>query len=95
MNINIVDDRQDNTGKILLYENNVLAGSMIYNLQSPNILVIIHTEVDSKFAGKSYGKKLVLKAVNLARSENFKIKPLCTYAHKILNQDSSLSDVLT
>ncbi len=51
------------------------------------ILKITHTEVREKYLGKGFGKKLVIAAVEHAKKNNFKIKPLCAAAAQILKKE--------
>ena len=59
-----------------------------------NDLIIIHTEVDSKYGGLGIAKQLVNEVVSYARKNNYKIVPLCSYAKTMLNSDEQFKDVL-
>lgn len=87
MEIKITDDRF-----ILMDEDNE-AGFIEYSLNN-NDLTIHHTEVDEAYAGQQLAKKLVMSVVDHAREKNYKIIPLCPYAHRVLHRDESVKDVL-
>jgi uncharacterized protein len=57
-------------------------------------IIIDHTEVNSTFSGKGFGKKMVEKAVDFARSEQIKIIPLCPFAKKVFDKIPEFKDVL-
>ncbi|WP_310555605.1 GNAT family N-acetyltransferase [Flavobacterium sp.] len=57
-------------------------------------IIIDHTEVNSAFNGKGFGKKMVTKAVEYAREENIKIIPLCPFAKSVFNKVPEFQDVL-
>jgi predicted GNAT family acetyltransferase len=57
-------------------------------------IIIDHTEVSPVFNGKGLGKKLVEKAVEVAREKNWKIIPLCPFAKKTFDRNPQFNDVL-
>jgi len=57
-------------------------------------ITIDHTQVDEKLAGQGIGEQLVQAAVQYARENGLKIKPLCPYARKVLERNSEYQDVL-
>jgi uncharacterized protein len=57
------------------------------------MMTIDHTQVDEKLRGQGVGEELVARAVNFARENGFKIKPLCPYARKIIERTSEYQDV--
>lgn len=76
--------------------NGDIAGRMEYHRVGENdhIMIITHTEVDERYKGMGVGKKLVLEAVKLARTEKFQIKPLCPFAKSVMERDTQMHDVL-
>ena len=67
---------------------------MVYSWPSPDLMIIEHTEVDSKMEGKGIGRMLVDRAVEFAREKGFKILPLCTYASSVFKRKPEYADVL-
>ena len=55
--------------------------------------IIDHTGIEEKFVGKGLGKQLIMKAIDFARIKGLKILPLCPFAKKVFDADSSLYDV--
>ncbi len=80
-------------GTFTISENNEFAGEMTYSWAGDAFFIIDHTLVEEKFAGKGYGKQLVMAAVDYAREKKVKILPLCTYAKSVMDRDASTSDV--
>ena len=81
-------------GKFLLLEDNVVAGEMTYVWAGTDKFIIDHTEVGKSFAGKGYGRQLVLKGIEYAREQGVKILPLCPYAKKVMEGDENFRDVI-
>jgi len=74
-------------------EKKVLA-QMTYSIASPELIIIDHTEVDPSLKGKGMGKQLLMAIVEKARTEKFKILPLCPFAKSVFEKDKTITDVL-
>ncbi|RXM43698.1 GNAT family N-acetyltransferase [Flavobacterium sp. YO12] len=70
------------------------AGKMTYTWAGDTKFIIDHTEVNPDFNGKGVGKKLVMAAVEYARTNNLKIIPLCPFAKSIFDKVEEIRDVL-
>ncbi|OXG06653.1 hypothetical protein BC749_102578 [Flavobacterium araucananum] len=70
------------------------AGLMTYTWAGDSKFIIDHTEVNEGFNGKGVGKKLVLAAVEYARTNNVKIIPLCPFAKSVFDKTEDIRDVL-
>lgn len=70
------------------------AGKMTYSWAGTERFIIDHTEVDSEFNGQGVGKKMVLAAVDFARTNNKKILPLCPFAKSVFDKVEEIRDVL-
>ncbi|SMG07865.1 hypothetical protein SAMN05661096_00084 [Marivirga sericea] len=90
-------EREDNgkKGRFIIYENDEFAGEMTYVWVGETKFIIDHTGVEENFSGKGFGEKLVMEAVEFARSKDLKILPLCPYAKKVFEKDDSIQDVLS
>lgn len=64
-----------------------------YAIHNPNKIIIEHTEVSDKLAGKGVGKKLVEAVVQYARAQQQKVAATCTYAHAVLLKTTDYTDV--
>lgn len=71
------------------------AAEMTYTREGERKIVIDHTEVDETLQGKGVGKRLVEEAVKYARENNLLIKPVCSFAKKVLESSEDYEDVLT
>lgn len=67
---------------------------MTFVFAGPNKIIIDHTEVSPEFNGKGLGKKLVEKAVEVAREKKWTIVPLCPFAKKTFDRNPQFKDVL-
>lgn len=57
-------------------------------------IIIDHTEVYPGNDGKGFGKMMVTKAVEFARTKNLKIIPLCPFAKSVFDKTPEFKDVL-
>lgn len=67
---------------------------MTYSRAGTNRIIIDHTGVPDSMRGLGVGKKLVEAAVKDARSEGFKIIPLCPFAKATLEKNAEWHDVV-
>ena len=70
------------------------AGKMTYTWAGDSKFIIDHTEVSEEFNGKGVGKKLLMAAVEYARTNNLKIIPLCPFAKSVFDRTADIHDVL-
>jgi len=75
-------------------ENGEEAGLMTYTWSGKTKFIIDHTEVNPDFKGKGVGQKMVMKAIEYARSNHLKIMPLCSFAQAVFDKNADISDVL-
>ena len=61
-------------------------GEVTYLIKD-DVMTINHTYVDPDYRGHQYAKHLVVAAIELAKSKQFKINPTCSYAHKVVTRD--------
>ncbi|MDW7691818.1 GNAT family N-acetyltransferase [Flammeovirgaceae bacterium SG7u.111] len=67
---------------------------MTFSKAGEELIIIDHTEVADELRGKSVGKQLLNKLVEMARAKNIKIMPLCPFAKSVFDKDESIRDVL-
>ena len=67
---------------------------MTYSRAGAKIMIIDHTGVPKELGGQGVGQALVLRAVGDARSEGFKIVPLCPFANAQFDKHPEWGDVL-
>lgn len=90
----ITRHEKDHKGRFVASIEGKQAGFMTYTWAGNQKFIIDHTEVDSAYAGKGIGKKLVMAAVDFAREKKVKVIPLCPYAKKVFDRDESTHDLL-
>jgi len=68
---------------------------MTYSRASAAPIIIDHTEVPDALRGRGVGQALVLRAVEDARREGFRIIPLCPFAKAQFERHTEWRDVLS
>ena len=66
-----------------------------YSRASARLIIIDHTQVPDALRGRGVGQALVLRAVQDARREAFKIIPLCPFAKAQFDRHEDWRDVLS
>jgi len=61
---------------------------------SDGILKLIHTEVPPESEGKGVGSAIVLKALNYAKENNFKIVPICPFVQAYLKRHPQWNEII-
>jgi uncharacterized protein len=92
MQIEHTDDGK--RGSFFIKNEEELLAEMTYKWSDQKVFIIEHTEVSEKLAGQGVGKQLVTAAVEFARSNDFKIIPMCSFARKVLEKKKNYEDVL-
>ncbi len=85
---------KDNKGFAMAREDGKKAGVMTYSVAGTDHIIIDHTEVEPEFKGKSVGKQMLYKIVDMAREKDIKITPLCPFANAMFKKLSDIQDVL-
>ena len=86
---------RDNKGFFFIEEEEIQLAEMDYSLSQPDIMVILHTEVDESLKGKNIGNQLLDHAVKYAREKNFKIIAICPFAKSVFEKrHEEFKDVL-
>ncbi len=75
-------------------ENGEEAGRMTYSDAGSDKIIIDHTEVRPKYAGRGVGTGMVMSCVDYARENNLKIVPLCPFAKGVFVKNEGIRDVL-
>ena len=82
-------------GAFFIEEEGEWVAEMTYVREGTRKIVINHTAVSKSLKGKGIGKALVDAAVKFARGKNLLIKPVCSFAKKVLESSEEYEDVLT
>ncbi len=82
-------------GAFFIEEEGEWVAEMTYTREGLRKIVINHTAVSKSLKGKGIGKALVNAAVKFARGKNLLIKPVCSFAKKVLESSEEYEDVLT
>lgn len=65
-----------------------------YYFQSDKVIVIDHTFVSEELRGGPLANDLLQEVVKLARTNNLKVIPTCSYAVKKLTRNKDYQDIL-
>ena len=91
----IQQEQHANKGSFYVEENGNRLAEMVYNMSSPELMIIEHTEVADELRGKNVGYQLVHTAVEYARTNHMKILPLCPFAKSVFDKKhEEFGDVL-
>jgi len=90
----IKQDEHGRNGAFYIEEDGEWIAEMSYiKSVDGKLMTIDHTEVSEKLRGHGIGEELVARAVNFARENGMKIKPVCPYTRKIMERTSEYQDV--
>ncbi|MFW2105266.1 GNAT family N-acetyltransferase [Acinetobacter guillouiae] len=81
-------------GEFYIGEEGHHLAEMAYTWVGENMLIIDHTVVEDELRGQSVGRKLLDQVVEMARTKNVKIIPLCPFSKSVFDKDQSIHDVL-
>ncbi|WP_101773831.1 GNAT family N-acetyltransferase [Peptostreptococcus faecalis] len=90
----IIHKNGEKIGQFIAMDGDNRMGEVFYSWTEKDKFTISHTGVRDEFAGLGVGKKLVMAAVEYARKNNLKIKPLCPFAAKIFKENKELDDLV-
>ncbi len=88
-------DEHGKKGAFYIEEDGEWIAELTYYREGQRKLVIDHTAVASKLKGKGIAKALVETSVKYARKHNLLIKPVCSFAKKVLESSEDYEDVLS
>lgn len=80
--------------KIVAKINNEIIGSITLGKQTISVFRILNVTVDENFRGKGIAGKLVSFAATIARQNNFKLIPVCSFAVSFFERHKEYNDVL-
>jgi predicted GNAT family acetyltransferase len=60
----------------------------------PGVVLLVHTEVDSSFAGQGLGERLVTGALEDLRARGLKVVPLCPFVRAYLRRHPDQTDLV-
>lgn len=89
------EEKEDGKGLFFIIDGNKNLAEMTYTIANQDLLIIQHTEVDDVLKGKNVGYQLVHAGVDYARTNGFKIFPLCPFAKAVFDKKGDeFADVL-
>jgi predicted GNAT family acetyltransferase len=85
---------EDSKGRFFIENDGEVQAEITYTKDGDSQISIDHTEVSEALRGQGIAKKLVEYAVNFARDNELKVKPICSYAKSVIESNESMQDVL-
>ena len=67
---------------------------ILYKFEKDTVISVYRTFVSDTLRGQGIAGKLLKKVIDLARQENLKIIPACSYAEKVMTQNPEYKDLL-
>lgn len=75
-------------------EGGELAGFADYTVGEMGVVVLPHTEVDSKFEGRGLAGELVQYALDDIRAEGYQVEPRCPYVKQWIERHPDYADLV-
>jgi hypothetical protein len=70
-----------------------LAGFVTYRLQ-PELIELVHTEIDEEFEGRGLGSQLISFALNDARERGLAVLPFCPFVNDYIQRHRQYVDLV-
>lgn len=70
-----------------------VAGFIMYR-RSPDVITLVHTDVDPKWEGHGVGSELVQSALDDLRARGLKVRPLCPFVAAFLERHPEYLDLV-
>jgi uncharacterized protein len=81
-------------GSFVAVMNGAEVGELAFRVLDDHIMTLDHTEVEPTSEGKGIGRQLVQAAVDHARQQGMKVRPLCSYAQLLFERNTQWSEIL-
>lgn len=80
-------------GRYELTVDSQFAGSLRYSIHNGQI-TLIHTEIDSAYAGRQLGKRLVRSVLDDARVRRLRVRPMCPFVASYIRAHPEYQDLV-
>jgi uncharacterized protein len=70
-----------------------LAGFLTYHLR-PEVIELMHTEIDEEFEGRGLGSQLIAFALNDARDRGLSVLPFCPFVNDYMQRHRQYVDLV-
>ena len=89
--IEIADDADKQRYEIRV--DGALAGFVTYRLK-PELIELVHTEIDEEFEGHGLGSRLISFALDDARERNMAVLPICPFVNDYIQRHRRYVDLV-
>lgn len=90
----IESEENETSGAFFVMSMDRRIAEMQWRSAGENVIDIHHTFTDPSLRGKGVARELVERAVELAQERNWKIRPSCSYARKVLTTTPQYKDLV-
>ena len=91
----IKQEQNESKGVFYMEQDGKRLAELAYSMANNNLMIINHTEVNEILKGKNVGNQLVNAAADFARTNHYKILPLCPFANAVMKKrKAEFADVL-
>lgn len=88
----VLREKADHKGRYLIRRNGEEA-EMTYSITTPTLVIADHTAVPQSFRGTGAGLAMLTQFVADARTDGFKIMPLCPFVNATRKKHTEWADV--
>ena len=93
--MDIKQEQNESKGVFYVEEDGKRLAALDYSVADNSCMIINHTEVNEILKGKNVGNQLVNAAADFARTNHYKILPLCPFANAVMKKrKAEFADVL-
>jgi hypothetical protein len=77
-------------GRFVIRQMDTILAEIVYEHHSTGTIAATHTRVDESLKGQGIGRKLLDRLADMARENNLKILPLCSFVVAAMEKDETL-----
>lgn len=93
MTDNIQYKLENNGNTFCAYDGDTKIGNISFAKTDAGTIIIDYTGVNNKYQGKNIGTELVKRVVELAREQDKRIIPVCSFARSVFQKHPEFDDV--
>ena len=75
-----------------IHVDGVLAGVLEYE-ERDGVRDFVRTEVEPRFGGRGLAKQLVREALDDVRASGLRVRPVCSYVTRLLDENADYADI--
>jgi predicted GNAT family acetyltransferase len=88
----VVDNSERNRFELRVGDETV--GFVVYRPLRPQVIALVHTEIDSAHEGHGYGSTLIAGALDQIRARGLEVQPDCPFVRKYIAEHPDEADLV-